>query len=126
MATFNIDFDGTCVTHSYPRIGKDIGAQEVLKKLVNKGHHLILFTMRGDKNHLNKALEWFKINEIPLYGINSNPTQKSWSSSPKSHADFIIDDTALGCPLKYDMKISSEPFIDWDKMYKILVNYNLL
>lgn len=26
-----IDFDGTCVTHDFPRIGKDIGAQPVLK-----------------------------------------------------------------------------------------------
>ena len=33
----NLDFDGTVVTHDYPQIGKDIGSQPVLKKLVAKG-----------------------------------------------------------------------------------------
>lgn len=125
--TFNIDFDGTCVTHSYPNLGMDIGAQEVLKKLVDKGHLLILFTMRGDdKSYLNKALEWFRENEIPLYGINTNPQQKHWTSSPKSHADFIIDDTAIGCPLKLDKGISSYPFIDWIRMEELLIQMGLL
>lgn len=27
-----LDFDGTCVTHEFPKIGKDIGAIPVLKK----------------------------------------------------------------------------------------------
>lgn len=31
-----IDFDGTCVTHEYPNIGRDIGP--VLRKLVENGH----------------------------------------------------------------------------------------
>ena len=39
-----IDFDGTCVTHEFPLVGKDIGAIPVLKKLVENGHNLILFT----------------------------------------------------------------------------------
>ena len=43
-----IDFDGTCVTHEYPNIGKDIGAIPVLKQLVKDGHKLILYTMRSD------------------------------------------------------------------------------
>ena len=28
-----IDFDGTCVTHDFPRVGSDIGAIPVLKNL---------------------------------------------------------------------------------------------
>jgi hypothetical protein len=43
-----IDFDGTCVTHEYSKIGKDIGAVPVLKALVENRHQLILFTMRCD------------------------------------------------------------------------------
>lgn len=43
-----IDFDGTCVTHEFPRIGEDINAAPILKELVKKGHQLILFTMRSD------------------------------------------------------------------------------
>lgn len=38
-----IDFDGTCVTHEYPKIGKDIGAVPVLKRLIETGNKLILF-----------------------------------------------------------------------------------
>lgn len=43
-----IDFDGTCVMHEFPEVGQDIGAVPVLKKLVEAGHNLILFTMRSD------------------------------------------------------------------------------
>lgn len=48
MAIIGIDFDGTVVTHDFPKIGKDIGAVPVLRKLVDNGHKLILFTMRSD------------------------------------------------------------------------------
>lgn len=123
----NVDFDGTVVTHDYPRVGKDIGSQPVLKKLVAKGHKLILFTMRGDdKSYLKQAIAWFKDNDIPLYGINCNPEQKSWTCSPKSHADMIIDDTALGCPLKIDKKLSYYPFIDWEKVEKMLIDSGVI
>ena len=44
-----VDFDGTCVTHEYPNIGKDIGAVPVLKKLTDSGHKIILNTMRSGK-----------------------------------------------------------------------------
>lgn len=27
-----VDFDGTCVTHEFPYVGKEIGAAEVLKE----------------------------------------------------------------------------------------------
>ena len=43
-----IDFDGTCVTHEYPNVGKDVNAVPVLKELVENGHQLVLFTMRSD------------------------------------------------------------------------------
>ena len=33
-----IDFDGTCVTHDFPGIGKDIGAIPILKKLIKNGN----------------------------------------------------------------------------------------
>ena len=122
----NLDFDGTCTTHAYPLIGKDIGAVPVLKRLVSKGHKLILFTMRGDNSYLKEAVNWFKQNDIPLYGINTNPSQKDWTNSPKSHADLIIDDTALGCPLKYDYTLSNNPFVDWEIVEKWLVNQGII
>ena len=108
-----IDFDGTCVTHDYPRIGKDINAVNVLKKLVANGHKLILNTMRSG-NELKEAINWFKENDIELYGANENPTQKRWTNSPKVYAHLYIDDAALGCPLKMDLSISDRPFVDWE------------
>lgn len=136
-----IDFDGTCVTHEFPSIGKDIGAIPVLKELVNKGHKLILFTMRSNMkdvksldynihsqsgNYLDEAVEWFKNNKIPLYGINVNPDQITWTESPKAYGHLYIDDAALGVPLKYNINISERPFVDWEEVYKLLKSQNII
>ena len=119
MLYIGIDFDGTCVTHDYPRVGKDIGAVPVLKKLTDSGHLLILNTMRSGKE-LDDAVQWFIDNDIPLYGVNENPTQKSWTSSPKVYAHLYIDDAALGCPLKMDSAVSNRPFVDWIEIEKYI------
>jgi len=118
-----IDFDGTVTTHDFPRIGKDIGAIPVLKKLVENGHRLILFTMRSNfkGNTLDEAVNWFKINDITLFGIQSNPTQSYWTKSPKAYGQLIIDDAALGCPLKVDSTLSDRPFVDWARVESILM-----
>lgn len=120
-----IDFDGTCVTHSYPVVGKNIGAQTVLEKLVQNGHNLILFTMRSGEQLLD-ASDWFYKNQIPLYGINKNPLQENWTSSPKAYGQLYIDDAALGCPLKVDNNISSRPFVDWELVEQWLVKNNII
>ena len=123
-----IDFDGTCVTHEFPKIGRDIGSQKVLKAIVAAGHKLILFTMRSDivnpvsedkdihledGNYLTDALNWFKANDIPLYGIQTNPTQHTWTTSPKAYANLYTDDAALGCPLKMGEN-GERDYVDWD------------
>ena len=128
MADIALDFDGTVVTHEFPKIGKDIGAVPVLKKLIENGHNLILFTMRSDVvnpvsydgaiitedgNYLSDALDWFNKNDIPLYGVQTNPTQHNWTHSPKAYAQLYIDDAALGCPLVEDKEVSDRPFVDW-------------
>lgn len=115
-----VDFDGTCVTHEFPKVGKDIGAVPVLKELVEKGHKLILYTMRnGDL--LNEAVDWFGDNGIELYGINKNPDQYKWTSSPKVYAHVYIDDAALGVPLKLDEDGHiSRPYVDWNRVRGIL------
>jgi hypothetical protein len=114
-----IDFDGTCVTHDYPRVGKDIGAVPVLKKLTDSGHQLILNTMRSGKE-LVDAVQWFADNDIPLYGANENPTQKEWTLSPKVYAHLYIDDAALGCPLMFDHAVSNRPFVNWELVDKYI------
>ena len=120
-----VDFDGTCVTHDYPRIGKEIGATEVLKRLVEAGHKLILNTMRSDKE-LQDAVNWFKKNGIELYGVNENPTQKRWTNSPKVYAHMYIDDAALGCPLINAPELSNRPFVDWDSIDLQLIQKGII
>jgi len=130
-----IDFDGTCVTHEFPKVGKDIGAIPVLNKIADAGHNIILFTMRSDTeevtsndygihkqagDYLTDAVNWFIDNHIPLHGINVNPTQHTWTKSPKAYGQLYIDDAALGCPLLYDPEISDRPFVDWDKVEEML------
>ena len=120
-----IDFDGTCVTHDYPRIGKEIGATKVLKRLVEAGHKLILNTMRSDKE-LHDAVNWFKKNGIELYGVNENPTQKRWTNSPKVYAHMYIDDAAFGCPLINAPELSNRPFVDWDSINRQLIQKGII
>tara|TARA_Y100000310_G_C20138715_1_gene559247 strand:+ start:16 stop:468 length:453 start_codon:yes stop_codon:yes gene_type:complete len=145
-----IDFDGTCVTHEFPEVGKDIGAVPVLKRLVSNGHQLILFTMRSDHfelggrvyeketdlgylkyaakkcTYLTDAIEWFDSNQIPLYGIQINPNQTNWTASPKAYCHMYIDDAALGCPLMYDSKLSDKAFVNWAEVEKILENRKVI
>lgn len=115
-----IDFDGTCVTHEYPDVGKDIGAVPVLKELIKLGHDLILFTMRDGKE-LNDAINWFKNNDIKLWGVQYNPTQKNWTKSNKCYANLYIDDAALGCPLIHP-KNGDRPYVDWNRVREILID----
>jgi hypothetical protein len=116
-----VDFDGTCVTHAYPKIGKDIGAVPVLKKIVAAGHTLVLNTMRGDpQGDLGEAIRWFSDNGIPMYCINKSPGQDAWTRSPKVFAHVYIDDMAIGCPLKTDTSKSLKAFVDWEAVDKIL------
>lgn len=119
-----IDFDGTCVRHEYPEIGEDIGAIPVLKELVDKGHNLILFTMRSGE-HLDQAVNWFKVNNIPLSGINKNPTQSFWTDSPKAYGQLYIDDAALGCPLIQTSALT-RPFVNWDVVCQYLIQKRII
>ena len=131
-----IDFDGTCVTHEYPKVGRGIGAELVLKALTDNGHDLILFTMRSamrgispvtnkeEDGGLSDAIKWFKDNDIPLWGINHNPLQYKWTGSPKPYAQLYIDDAALGCPLIYGEH--ERPYVDWLKVEGMLVDMGLI
>jgi len=119
-----VDFDGTVVTHDYPRVGKDIGAVPVLKKLVENRHQLILFTMRSGKE-LEDAVKWFADNEIPLFGIQTNPTQHEWTDSPKAYGQLIIDDAALGCPLMFT-DLSNRSYVNWGIVEEYLVNNRII
>lgn len=128
-----LDFDGTVVTNAFPQVGEDIGAVPVLKELVDCGHNLILFTMRSDiheshvknpgiinppGNYLTDAINWFRQHDIPLYGIQKNPAQDTWTTSPKAYGHIMIDDKALGCPLIHGRHKSS--YADWVRIRALL------
>lgn len=135
-----IDFDGTCVTHEFPKVGSDIGAAPILKALTNNGHKLILLTMRSNEekayelpngntwygNTLQDAIKWFNDYDIPLWGINENPEQHKWTSSPKVYADIYVDDAGLGIPLRCNE--NERPYVFWpevaNKLFELgLINY---
>lgn len=126
-----VDFDGTCVTHEFPRVGKDIGAIPVLKALVAQGHELILLTVRNRTQNefgdtLEKAIQWFRDNKIPLYGVNENPRYRVVDFHHKVYAAMYIDDAALGIPLKFDPKWSSRQFVDWKEVRVMLEKLKMI
>ena len=107
-----VDFDGTCVTHEYPAVGKERPyAASAMRALVEAGHKLILYTMRSGLE-LQDAVEWFAERNIPLWGVNCNPEQHRWTSSPKVYANLYIDDAALGAPLSF-FDDGSRPAVNW-------------
>ena len=59
------------------------------------------------------AIDWFYDRGINLWGINTNPTQKNWTTSPKPLANDYIDDAALGCPM-------NEDGVDWNEVEHLL------
>ncbi len=109
-----VDFDGTIVTHEYPEVGDPVPrALETLRQLRLNGDRIILFTMRGGKE-LEDAVLYLKANGVQLYGINTNPTQKSWTESPKAYGQCYIDDASIGMKLVNNPNGSKRPYVDWN------------
>lgn len=118
MMIIAIDFDGTCVKHEYPDVGDDVGAAPVIRKFVERGDKIILFTMRSGKE-LQDAVEWFSANLIPLFGVNGNPEQHTWTSSPKPYAHVYIDDAALGVPLIRPLG-NGRTYVNWLRVAELM------
>jgi hypothetical protein len=113
-----VDFDGTCVDHRFPDVGPELPqAANVLRQFVASGHQLILWTMRSGP-FLDVAVEWFRFRGIPLFGVNCNPEQGSWTTSPKAFAHVYIDDMALGAPV-IQLANMERPGIDWQAVENI-------
>ena len=113
-----VDFDGTIVDHRFPEVGPPVpGALEWMLKWQTAGAKLILFTMRSDGGRigdaLSQAVEYLKQNGIELYGVNKNPTQTHWTSSPKAYGQLYIDDAAFGSPL-IQPEGFQRPCVNWE------------
>ena len=98
--TIAVDFDGTIVTHEYPRIGKEIPfATDTLRQLIKDGHRLVLWTVReGDL--LQEAVGWCRERGVEFYAINRDyPEEEPHNNnnfSRKLKVDLWIDDRNVG------------------------------
>lgn len=110
-----LDFDGTLFFHKYPIIGEEIPyAFEYCRKFQQLGCKLILWTMRSG-HLLDEAVKVCEIRGLKFFGINENPTQKSWTSSPKPDGQLVIDDRNYGTPLVHSLD-GERDYCDWSKI----------
>ena len=113
-----VDFDGTIVKHAYPEIGETVPhAFEGLRAFQRNGWKIILYTMRSGE-YLEAAVELLASENIELYGVNTNPTQRFWTESTKCYAPLYIDDAALGCPLIFPP--DERPFVNWRAVFRLM------
>ena len=123
--TIAVDFDGTICHHDFPGLGDEIeNAINVLRQLNKKGHKIIIFTMRSDE-YLDDAVDFLKRKGVELYGLNHNPDQTTFTTSPKAYAHLYIDDAALGCPVKYSSKYKRN-YVDWYRVESHLKHMKIL
>lgn len=101
--TIAVDFDGTIVTHAYPKIGHEIpGAIDTLKRMQQDGHRLILWTVREDEL-LKEAVEYCRVKGLEFFAVNEhyaaeprNEADHESKACRKLAADIYIDDRNLG------------------------------
>ncbi len=113
-----VDFDGTIVTHEYPRIGKERPfAIQTLRRIQEEGEHqIILWTVR-EGELLKEAVDFCHDRGLDFYAINSNyPEEAPEHNAPrKLVADLWIDDRNLGgipdWGVIYQMIKSGNPWI---------------
>ena len=107
-----VDFDGTIVEDTYPKIGKPIRfAFETLKKLQENKHRLVLWSYRSGKR-LDEAVAFCEKNGIHFYAINESfpEEQYTYEQSRKIHTEVFIDDRNIG------------GFIGWGKVYQTVIS----
>jgi hydroxymethylpyrimidine pyrophosphatase-like HAD family hydrolase len=93
-----VDFDGTIVEHRYPAIGKEmLFAFATLKALQQKGHKLILWTIRTGEL-LQEAVDYCRENGVEFYAVNKNYPEEQLddNTSRKLNVDIFIDDRNVG------------------------------
>lgn len=97
--TIAVDFDGTIVTHEYPRIGKPIPfAIQTLIQLQKENHQIILWSVR-EGELLQEAVDYCASKGLEFYAVNSNFPEEvrvTKSAPRKLTADVFIDDRNLG------------------------------
>lgn len=107
-----VDFDGTIVEHHYPEIGKERPfATATLRKLIEDGHRLILWSVR-EGELLDQAVEWCKKRGVVFYAVNrdfdEDTPERNSSYSRKLKVQMFIDDRNVG------------GLPDWGAIYQII------
>ncbi len=132
-----LDFDGTVVEHDYPKIGRcNFGCMEVIKKLQDAGHKIILNTYRADckDGTLEQAISlindkhWmlikdksfrdtFELKPLDLILPNKiHPNVWDWDVIKLTN-EIWIDDIAVNIPLKPACMVQNM-MVDWDELDK--------
>ncbi len=138
-----LDFDGTCVEHEYPKIGRcNFGCIEVIKKLQDAGHEIILNTYRVEANAASfaAAMDWFasywmflkdrkQRETFEFKPITQSTTHKiqpwPWNlKEAKMNDALYIDDYAFGIPLKPACMIPGN-MVDWNELDKQFIEHGL-
>ena len=115
-----IDFDGTIVKNAYPNIGEILPrAKEVINKLYNEGHIIIINSNRVSKTQ-GEAEDFLKIKGIKFHYFNTNYPGEiiKWGiDSRKISADVYIDDKSIFTDeinwdeIEYLLKIKEEQYM---------------
>ena len=91
MATIAVDFDGTIVTHEYPKIGTELPfATETLKMLIKDHHKLILWSVREGKL-LDEAVEWCRERGVEFWAVNKDYPEESLENNNHSTTVVSVD-----------------------------------
>jgi hypothetical protein len=130
-----LDFDGTVVEHNYPKMGRcNFGSIEIIKKLQDAGHEIILNTYRADCNNgtLEEALRLLNENywmvlkdrrnnqDFEMLPITKHCKEKihpdafDWKQIKETGVMFI-DDQATNTPLKKAV-MCNNMMVDWDEL----------
>lgn len=138
-----LDFDGTVVEHTFPKIGRcNFGCFEVIKKLQDAGHEIVLNTYRADIGEESLASALSMINDMCEYFIMDRSARKEFKLLPigalskKIHpprldmdealrsGELFIDDQSYGTPLKSAV-MTNGMMVDWNKLDHIFETYGL-
>jgi hypothetical protein len=135
-----LDFDGTVVEHAYPRMGRaNFGCMEVIKKLQDAGHEIILNTYRADcaDGTLEQAIKYFESAYRVTKDHNTDfelvpfTHTKHKIHPPEFDMDramieevLFIDDQSPETPLK-NAAMTNGKMVDWDALDKIFTQYGL-
>lgn len=119
--TIFLDFDGTVVEHAFPEIyAANPGSIDVIRKLQNAGHTIILNTYRAElgNDYLEAAIEFLEEDEHGLKPMDEirdfklNPPDWDLEKSIVSGVLFI-DDISEGIPLTSNRALNDGFMVDW-------------